>query len=117
MPEPLNAVCAVCGKAYHVCNACRKTNTRSWRMVTDTVECYQIYMIVHDHTYGTITGEKARDLLASCALPAKMQRPIKTVIDEIMSCGKTERPKTKKGITDRLEETIPSDHISLTNNE
>lgn len=86
MSEKTNATCAICGKAYYVCNTCRKAkNIKSWRTVADTVECYQIYMILHDHTNGTITDEKAQALINACALPAQMQRHIKTAIDEIMN--------------------------------
>ncbi|MDE6418957.1 MAG: hypothetical protein K2K87_00335 [Lachnospiraceae bacterium] len=95
MSETWNTSCAVCGRRYHICNACQKLKAaKSWRTVTDTMECYQIYLIVHEYTNGTITGEQARELLKSCVLPAEMQRHIKSVIDEILRFGKPDSTET-----------------------
>lgn len=85
MSKNNNATCAICGKKYHVCNTCKKTKTlRSWRTITDTTECYKIYMILHDYTNGAIPKEKAKKLLKNCTLPLSMQPHIQAAVDEIM---------------------------------
>ncbi len=86
MSEYKNAVCAVCGAGYRVCAACRNRKTiKSWRTITDSAECYKIYIILHDYTAGFITRESARRMLESCILPSVMQEHIETVVKEIMA--------------------------------
>lgn len=86
MSEYENAVCAVCGAGYRLCAACRNRKTiRSWRTITDSVECYKIYMILRDYTAGVITRENARRMLEDCALPSVMQGHIEAVVKEIMA--------------------------------
>ena len=42
----LNHICKNpdCGKAYHACNACDKTEGISWRSVACSPECFFIYL-------------------------------------------------------------------------
>ena len=55
MSESLNATCAVCGERYHICNACKSVKTyKPWRTITDSAQCYKLYLIVHDYNNGMI---------------------------------------------------------------
>lgn len=103
MAKELNATCAICGEKYHVCATCKSVKTlKPWRTITDTIDCYKIYMIIHDFENGIITKENARKMLDACTLPKTFQPHIKVVIDEIMSIEKKVKPETKKGVTDNL---------------
>lgn len=84
MPKKPNAVCAICGQKYYVCNACKHTkDLSSWRIIADTADCYKIYMIVHHYTNGSITKETAQKQLEQCSLPKTFQPHIQAVIDEV----------------------------------
>ncbi|MGI6095528.1 MAG: hypothetical protein ACOYBL_08870 [Lachnospiraceae bacterium] len=97
MSKEFNAACSICGERYHVCNACKNVKTlKPWRSITDTIDCYKIYMIIHDYNNGAITKESARKMLDTCTLPKTFQPHIKTAIDEIMFPEK--KRKTKKGV-------------------
>ena len=97
MAENLNATCAICGKKYHACATCKSTITyKPWRTITDTIDCYKIYMIVYDYEKKIITNDKAKEMLSNCKMPETFQPHIKKVIDEIMGEQKPVTPKTKK---------------------
>ncbi len=101
MSNKLNATCSICGNQYHVCSTCKNTKIiKPWRTITDTVDCYKIYMVVHDYVNGTIRKEEARNKLECCTLPNKLQDHIKVVIDEIMSVDKKSKTDNKKGIAE-----------------
>lgn len=69
MLEYLNAVCAVCGRKYHVCNDCKSTRTFApWRTIADSVNCYRIYLILQDYHNGYLDGGAARERLSGCDL-------------------------------------------------
>lgn len=103
MAKELNATCGICGERYHVCNTCKSVKTlKPWRTITDTIDCYKIYMVIHDYKNGILTKENARKMLDECTLPKTFQSHIKVVIDEIMSTDKKVKQETKKGVTDNL---------------
>ena len=86
MSEQLNAVCSICNNRYHVCNTCKSIQTlKTWRTVADTIDCYKIYMLIHDYKNGTLTKEDTHRKLAECTLPQTFQPHIKAVVDEIMN--------------------------------
>ena len=104
MANEFNATCSICGDRYYVCSTCKSTKTlKPWRTITDTVDCYKIYMIIHDYKIGTITKENAKKMLDKCSMPNKFQPHIKAVIDEIMVVDKKDKLETKKGIADNLK--------------
>lgn len=106
MAKESNATCSICGRDYYVCNTCRSTKTlKPWRTIADTIDCYKIYMIIHDYKNGTITKENARKKLDNCTLPKTFQTHINEVIDEIMSIDKKIKIETKKGVTDNLRDS------------
>ena len=91
MSEKLNAKCDICGKRYHICNTCREiTSFTPWRMVTDTIEHYKIFLILSEYTQDE-NKSKARESLSSCDLSEldSFNDNIKNVIKEIMKEEKT----------------------------
>lgn len=84
--EP-NHKCAICGAMYYACNDC--TNTKSftpWRVITDTISHYKIYMIIRDYHNGVMTKEEAKEKLTACDLSEKnsFQPEIRDKINEIL---------------------------------
>lgn len=99
MAKELNAICSICGEKYYVCNTCKSVKTlKPWRTITDTIDCYKIYMIIHDYKNSIITKENARKMLEECVLPKTFQPHIKMVIDEIMTSEKKPKTEIKKGV-------------------
>lgn len=85
MSERYNAVCAICGTKYHVCRTCGSTmQLKPWRTITDTPDCYKIYMAVHGYTRHTITKEEANVMLENCTMPDTVPDHVKIILDEIM---------------------------------
>lgn len=85
--KKINAHCAICGAGYHICNTCLQQKTfKSWRVVTDTVEHYKIYMAVHGYTLSQ-DKETAKKELEKCDLSGleDFNPPIKAVIQEILT--------------------------------
>lgn len=96
-------ICTICNTEYEYCATCKSVKTlKPWRTITDTIDCYKIYMVIHDYKNGTLTKESARKMLDECTLPKSFQSHIKVVIDEIMSSDKKVKQEPKKGITDNL---------------
>lgn len=60
-----NAICVVCGNKYHLCVACErdKSNWKSWNIIADKEECYNIYNIVSKYIAKDITKSEAKELL------------------------------------------------------
>ena len=65
--ETKNAVCVVCGNKYHLCVACErdKSNWKSWNIIADKEECYNIYNIVSKYIAKDITKPEAKEALNS----------------------------------------------------
>lgn len=96
MSEILNATCAICGTKYHACNTCKSIKTfKPWRTITDTINCYEIYMAIHDYNNQKISKEDAKTELEKCTIPDKLQPHIKAAIEEIMSTPSTAKKKTQ----------------------
>lgn len=95
MSENLNATCAICGEKYHVCRPCRETKVfKPWRTITDSINCYKIYIIIHDYTNKKITKEKAKEQLSECTMPKTLQPHIADVIADIMSVQSNTKKKS-----------------------
>lgn len=87
MAEYLNAKCAICDKKYHLCKTCEDVKTFSpWRTVTDTIDCYKIFLVLSEYT-KTKNKEQAKKELSTCNLKEKdtFAPHIKAAIDEIMA--------------------------------
>lgn len=87
MAEYLNAKCAICDKKYHLCKTCEDVKTFSpWRTVTDTIDCYKIFLVLSEYT-KTKNKVQAKKELSTCSLKEKdtFAPHIKTAIDEILA--------------------------------
>lgn len=110
-----NATCIICGKEYHLCIGCdrTKTNWKSWKMITDTENCYNIYKVLNDYGYKKITKLEARKLLKELDLSEKdtFKESVRNKIDEIMSTKKKkvveELVKEVAAVAESVTEEIP----------
>jgi hypothetical protein len=87
MSKELNAVCAICGKKYHVCKSCQQMKSFTpWRSVVDTIEHYKIFLIISNYTNKRITKDEAKNELLNVDLTGyeNFLIEIKNVIEEIM---------------------------------
>lgn len=87
MAEYLNATCSICSKKYHLCKSCEDIESFSpWRTVTDTIDCYKIFLVLSEYT-KTKNKEQAKKELNTCNLKEKdaFAPHIKAAIDEIMA--------------------------------
>lgn len=96
--KKINAHCAICGAGYHICNTCQQQKSfKSWRVVTDTVEHYKIYMAVHGYTLSQDKETAKRDL-EKCDLSGleDFNLPVRIVIQEILSEEEGDIPMSPK---------------------
>lgn len=110
----INAYCKICGKGYHVCNTCKNQKVfKAWRSVTDTIDHFLIYSVIHDYTVSK-NKEHTKTELKNCDLTdmENFKPEIKSVIKEIMQeSSKVEFDNSKtvtkqKGKNKPIEETI-----------
>lgn len=83
----INAYCSICGRGYHVCNSCKNEKKfRPWKTVTDTMEHYKIYLVIHGYSVSK-NKELANEALQNCNLTGleNFNPEIKSVINEIMA--------------------------------
>ena len=94
-----NATCIICGKEYHLCIGCdrTKTNWKSWKMITDTENCYNIYKILNDYGYGKMSKDEARELLNQLDLSDvdNFREGVKNRINNIMKVDMVLKKKNK----------------------
>ena len=103
MAEYLNAKCAICDKKYHLCKTCEDVKTFSpWRTVTDTIDCYKIFLVLSEYT-KTKNKEQAKKELSTCNLKEKdiFAPHIKAAIDEIMAEPEVEVKTSTKEIKEK----------------
>lgn len=87
MAEYLNATCSICSKKYHLCKSCEDIESFSpWRTVTDTIDCYKIFLVLSEYT-KTKNKVQAKKELSTCNLKEKdtFAPHIKTAINEILA--------------------------------
>ena len=96
--KKINAPCTICGAGYHICNTCQQQKSfKSWRVVTDTMEHYKIYMAIHGYTLSQ-DKETAKRELEKCDLLGleDFNPPVRTVIQEILSEEEEDIPMSPK---------------------
>lgn len=82
------AKCIVCGKEYEVCLHCKDVKEyRPWRIITDTLTCYKIHLILTDYNNKRMTQEQAKDALSKLTynideLKESVQAQIRGIIGE-----------------------------------
>ena len=95
MAEKDNAVCAICGKGYHMCLSCKdKMSNAPWKLHCCCAEHYKIYQILHGYTAGVYTDVEAKQRLNNVDLSdlkelredkqAKIKRILGTVDEPVV---------------------------------
>ena len=101
-----NAICAICGKPYRVCNTCQNIKSFTpWRTVTDTLPHYIIYLAVYNYN-KTKNKDAAKEALLKCDLSEleTFDEDIKKTIKEIIGDDKKVDTSSKTKITKELKE-------------
>lgn len=110
----INAHCCICGAGYHVCNSCLdQKEFKPWRTITDNIEHYKIYLVIHDYTLSKdkeFAKKMAREQLQMCDLSGleNFNSEIKSIINDILFDPqineKTQKRKRRK--TESKDENI-----------
>jgi len=61
MSEKNNAACTICGKKYQLCATCASAQSYTgWRKITDTTNCYKLFILLQQYTNKRITAKEAK---------------------------------------------------------
>lgn len=98
------AVCSICGKEYRACLSCKeKMKIMPWKRLTDTEECYKIFLTLQSYTNKNTTKEEARSALEKVKFNKEELKPhIQAAIDEIFAKDPEEDESAKQD-----EVTVP----------
>lgn len=94
-----NAICAICGKKYHVCVSCEeKRMLNPWKLHTDTSEHYKIFQILHGYSTGFYTKQEAKEHFEHVDLSdlESFKLNVKSVIRSILDEGTNDNDKNVK---------------------
>ena len=109
-----NSTCIICGKKYHLCIGCDRTkaNWKSWKMITDSENCYKIYKVLNDYNYKKITKEEAQKMLNELDLSGldTFKESVKEKIKAILKKKKNKKIKNFEKI-ENIVDTEKSDDI------
>jgi hypothetical protein len=111
-----NATCIVCGKKYHLCIACERSKAtwKTWKMIADTENCYEIYKVLNDYNFNKISKEEARNLLEKLDLKNvdTFKENVKSKIKEIMKRKKTSKVEKTIEVEDVIQEEKIEENIT-----
>ena len=99
-----NAVCSICGKAYHLCLSCSDAmKLHPWKTYTDTQECFKVFQVVRGFSTGVYTKDEAKEKLQNVDLKdINSFRPhIKKIVKDIL---KEEKAVVKAA--EKIENTV-----------
>ena len=102
-----NAVCSICGKAYHLCLSCSDAmKLNPWKIYTDTQECFKVFQVVRGFSTGVYTKDEAKEKLQNVDLKdINSFRPhIKKIVKDIL---KEEKVVVKAA--EKIENTVVED--------
>ena len=106
MSNKINHWCVVCGTGYHACDTCDEIKSFTpWRALTDTVEHYQIFLILKQFNNGIIDKEEAKSMLSGLDLSKRdtFKESAKNVLNEIFK----EEAQTRKSVRKKsVEDTV-----------
>ena len=64
-----NHTCIICGKSYHACPSCDRVRSfQPWRTITDSKDCYKIFLILNSCSHGYSDRTETLEQLGSCDL-------------------------------------------------
>lgn len=109
MSNQEKATCVVCGKQYKVCLSCKdQIRLKPWRSITDTIDCYKIFLAITQYNNGYISKDEAKKQLESIKFDEKdLSESTRNKVKEIMSGSSAEHPKkivTKSATDKKCEE-------------
>lgn len=83
----MKATCIICGKEYDACLSCKdKISLRPWKTVTDTIDCYKLFLILAQFNKGSLTKDVAKKQLSNIKYNLdELKEHDKKVILEIIS--------------------------------
>ena len=87
MAEKNNSTCAICGKGYYLCLACKsKMNAEPWKLHTDTSEHFKLFQILRGYSNGVYTKAEMRGKFKKLDLKnySSFRPTVKAQIDEIL---------------------------------
>ena len=108
-----NAVCSICGKAYHLCLSCSDAmKLHPWKTYTDTQECFKVFQVVRGFSTGVYTKDEAKEKLQNVDLKdVDSFRPhIKEIVKDILR-----EEKVVVEITEKIENTVVEDVAEIEN--
>lgn len=81
------AVCIVCGKRYQACLSCKdRIRQKPWKSITDTIDCYKIFLAITQYNNGYTTKEETiKHLEAIHYDEENLSESVRNRIKEIMS--------------------------------
>lgn len=87
MAEQNNTTCAICGKGYYLCLACKSNKLTPWKLHTDTSEHYKIFQILRGVFMNVYSMEEAKEKLSAINLSDidTFNDDIKIRINEILN--------------------------------
>ena len=111
-----NAVCSICGKAYHLCLSCSDTiKLHPWKTYTDSQECFKVFQVVRGFSTGVYTKDEAKEKLQNVDLKdLNSFRPhIKKIIKDILKEDKVV-VKTAEKIENTVVENVAETKVEET---
>lgn len=104
-----NAVCSICGKAYHLCLSCSDAmKLHPWKTHTDSQECFKVFQVVRGFSTGVYTKDEAKEKLQNVDLKnLDSFRPhIKKIVKDIL--------KEDKPIVKTVEKVVEVESVETT---
>lgn len=103
MANQETATCVVCGRQYRACLSCKnQIRLKPWKSITDTMECYKIFLVITQYNNGYTSREEARKQLE--AIPYNediLSESVRNKIKEIMSVPVEQPKKTANKSADK----------------
>lgn len=86
-----NAQCVVCGQPYYRCEKCIKLGSQgifTWKLVTDTPQCFQIKSILDSYEAGLASEDDVRSAMESISVHSDIPMfvsPYKEIYEKVNS--------------------------------
>lgn len=92
------ATCVICGKKYKACLSCKdQIKIKPWKSITDTIDCYKIFLAITQWNNGYISKDEAKKQLESIKFNDKdLSESVRNKIKEIMSDSSAQVANLKK---------------------
>ena len=106
-----NAVCSICGKAYHLCLSCSDAmKLHPWKTYTDSQECFKVFQVVRGFSTGVYIKDEAKEKLQNVDLKnLDSFRPhIKKIVKDILK-----EDKAVVEIAEKITNTVVEDVVGV----